>query len=99
MTPEGQIITDNGTIISVPNSSRPVYPMNPMQMSLGPSAMKPGPLHAMQNMRSALSAEGGMSPHPVIPINAPVKKKKSTQIDKKKRNKVSRVMPGTFTNT
>lgn len=88
MTPSGQIIADNGTIISVPNLSRPTP--SPIAMHLpGSAAMKSGPLHAMQNMRSALGVDSGM-PHQPVPASAPPpsKKKRPPQGDKKKKAKV-----------
>ncbi|XP_067951702.1 histone-lysine N-methyltransferase 2C-like isoform X2 [Watersipora subatra] len=89
MTPNGQIITDNGTIISVPTSSRPP----PSPMSMHPGLSKNEPLRAMQNMRSALVADPGMAPQVAAAAMTAPKKKRPPQSDKKKRPKAA--TPGT----
>ena len=86
MTPNGQIIADNGTIISVPNSSRPAPSMH-MPTNTGLPG-KSGPLHAMQNMRSALVAEPGIAHQAAAVAIGPPKKKRPPQGDKKKKPKV-----------
>lgn len=84
MTPNGQIIADNGTLICVPNPSKPA-PHMPMN---NPGGLRAGPLHAMQNMRSALSADPMMPGSAAALASASPKKKRAPQGDKKKKAKV-----------
>lgn len=78
MTPNGQTITDNGTIISVPNSAQNAAPGR---------VIKTGPLHAMQAMRPGVIGEPpqGGAAAAALTAPSPNKKKRAPQGDKKKK--------------